>query len=185
MPALKPKEPKAEEITNAQQLALNAFVNNLSNVQIETSTRTEIEKLRITSEEAKELPDVTLRDFQSAVYELNCQYDQIDRITDLFHGVELNHSRLYPAVNIYPNSALYPGGSVMSSYKSNYSQLWADEGNVRQLAYLFAGSEENCVPLASIVEGSGNCPGYGRGGSSGIVIPDGCNDAARFFQVGT
>ena len=61
----------------------------------------------------------------------------------------------------------------------------ADEGNVRQLAYMFAGSEKNCVPMASIVDGSGNCPGYGRGGSSGIVIPDGCNDAARFFQVGT
>ena len=61
----------------------------------------------------------------------------------------------------------------------------ADEGNVRQLAYMFAGSEKNCVPMASIVDGSGNCPGYGRGGASGIVIPDGCNDAARFFQVGT
>ena len=61
----------------------------------------------------------------------------------------------------------------------------ADEGNVRQLAYLFAGSEENCVPLQSIVEGSGNYPGLGRGGASGIVIPDGCRDAAKFFQVGT
>ena len=73
----------------------------------------------------------------------------------------------------------------MSGYYRDGNFESADEGNVRQLAYLFAGSEDNCVPLASIVEGSGNCPGYGRGGASGIVIPDGCYDAAKFFQVGT
>ena len=73
----------------------------------------------------------------------------------------------------------------MNGYYRDGNFESADEGNVRQLAYLYAGSEENCVPLASIVDGSGNYPGYGRGGSSGIVIPDGCGDAARFFQVGT
>ena len=73
----------------------------------------------------------------------------------------------------------------MSGYYRDGNFESADEGNVRQLAYLFAGTEENCVPLAGIVEGSGNCPGYGRGGASGIVIPDGCHDAAKFFQVGT
>ena len=73
----------------------------------------------------------------------------------------------------------------MSGYYRDGNFESADEGNVRQLAYLFAGTEENCVPLVSIVEGSGNCPGYGRGGASGIVIPDGCHDAGKFFQVGT
>ena len=73
----------------------------------------------------------------------------------------------------------------MSGYYRDGNFESADEGNVRQLAYLFAGTEENCVPLAGIVEGSGDCPGYGRGGASGIVIPDGCHDAAKFFQVGT
>ena len=73
----------------------------------------------------------------------------------------------------------------MNGYYRDGNFESADEGNVRQLAYLFAGTEENCVPLASIVDGSGNCPGFGRGGSSGIVIPDGCYDAAKFFQVGT
>ena len=73
----------------------------------------------------------------------------------------------------------------MSGYYRDGNFESADEGNVRQLAYLFAGSEDNCVPLVSIVEGSGNMPGYGRGGASGIVIPDGCHDAAKFFQVGT
>ena len=60
----------------------------------------------------------------------------------------------------------------------------ATGGNARQLAYLFAGSEDNCVELASILEGSGNVPGYGVEGN-GYTIPDGCPDAARFFQVGT
>ena len=73
----------------------------------------------------------------------------------------------------------------MSGYYRDGNFESADEGNVRQLAYMFAGSEENCVPLQSIVEGSGNYPGLGRGGASGIVIPDGCRDAAKFFQVGT
>ena len=73
----------------------------------------------------------------------------------------------------------------MNGYYRDGNFESADEGNVRQLAYLYAGSEENCIPLASIVEGSGNCPGYGRGGASGIVIPDNCFTAAKFFQVGT
>ena len=73
----------------------------------------------------------------------------------------------------------------MNGYYRDGNFESADEGNVRQLAYLFAGSEENCVPLQSIVEGSGNYPGLGRGGASGIVIPDGCDVAAKFFQVGT
>ncbi len=73
----------------------------------------------------------------------------------------------------------------MNGYYRDGNFESADEGNVRQLAYLYAGSEENCVPLASIVEGSGNYPGNGRGGASGIVIPDGCVDAAKFFHVGT
>ena len=73
----------------------------------------------------------------------------------------------------------------MSGYYRDGNFESADEGNVRKLAYLYAGTEDNCVALQNIVEGSGNYPGYGRGGASGIVIPDNCPDAARFFQVGT
>ena len=73
----------------------------------------------------------------------------------------------------------------MNGYYRDGNFESTDEGNVRQLAYLFAGSEDNCTPLVNIVEDSGNMPGYGRGGASGIVIPDGCRDAARFFQVGS
>ena len=73
----------------------------------------------------------------------------------------------------------------MTGYYRDGNFESADEGNVRQLAFLYAGTEYNKVLLPSIVEGSGNCPGYGRGGASGIVIPDGCREAAKFFQVGT
>ena len=69
----------------------------------------------------------------------------------------------------------------MSGYYRDGNYDDAIAGNVRQLAYLYAGSEENCVPLACIMEGEGNVPGYGRDGR----IPDGCYDAAKFFQVGT
>ena len=56
----------------------------------------------------------------------------------------------------------------------------AIEGNVRQLAYMFAGSEDNCTPLPSVMAGDGKLPGYGRDGR----VPDGCYDAAKFFQAG-
>lgn len=79
-----------------------------------------------------DLPDVTLRDLQSAVYECDCQFGQLSRITDLFSGVELNHSRLYPADSLYPATDLYPDGAAMSGFKSMYSKLWADEGNIHK-----------------------------------------------------
>ena len=77
-----------------------------------------------------------------------------------------------------------PAGKYTVSMTGYYRDGSFDDaiaGNVRQLAYLYAGSEENCVPLAGIMEGEGNVPGYGRDGR----IPDGCYDAAKFFQVGT
>lgn len=91
---------------------------------------------RITLEQAEKFGDVTLRDLQSAVYETVCQFGQLSRITDLFSGVELNHSRLYPADTLYPATDLYPDGAALSGFKSMYSQLWADEGNVRKWRYL-------------------------------------------------
>lgn len=82
------------------------------------------------------IPDITLRELQSAVFEMNCQYGQLDRQSDLFSGVELNKSRLYPATDLYPDSSLYPDGAAFSSSKSIYSQLWADDGNIRKWRYL-------------------------------------------------
>lgn len=92
------------------------------------------------------LPDVTLRQLQTAVFETECQFGQLSRTTDLFSGVELNHSRLYPAGSLYPATSLYPNGAVASGFKSMYSKLWADEGNVRKWRYLiitYKGLDEN------------------------------------------
>lgn len=82
------------------------------------------------------LPEFTLRDITSATYETVCQFGKLDRETDLFSGVELNQSKLYPQDTLYPDSSLYPSGSHLSGFKSTYSKLWADEGNVHKWRYL-------------------------------------------------
>lgn len=83
-----------------------------------------------------QIENVTLRELQSADFETKCQFGQLSRITDLFSGVELNHSRLYPADTLYPATDLYPDGAALSGFKSMYSKLWADEGNVHKWRYL-------------------------------------------------
>lgn len=90
--------------------------------------------------------DVTLRELQSATFETVCQFGKLDRVTDLFAGVELNNSRLFPAENLYPYDSLYPDGAALSSEKSMYSKLWADEGNIqswRNLIITYKGLDEN------------------------------------------
>lgn len=79
---------------------------------------------------------VTLRDLQSASFEINCQYGKLDRVTDLFAGIELNEGALYPRDNLYPANDLLPMGTAESGYPAMYSKLWADEGNVRTFRYL-------------------------------------------------
>lgn len=96
--------------------------------------------------EINSIPDFTLRDIQSAIFETQCQFGKLDRVTDLFSGVELNNSSLYPATTLYPDNALYPNGSALSSEKSMYSKLWADEGNIqswRNLIITYKGLDEN------------------------------------------
>lgn len=83
-----------------------------------------------------DLSDFTLREITSASYETVCQFGQLDRETDLFSGVELNRSRLLPADTLYPDNALYPDGAQESAFRSQYSKLWADEGNVHKWRYL-------------------------------------------------
>ena len=90
----------------------------------------------LTLEQAMALPDVTLRDLQTSVYETVCQYGKLDRVTDLFSGVELNNSRLYPADNLYPANTLYPNSTSERSNPAMYEKLWADEGNIRSFRYL-------------------------------------------------
>lgn len=83
-----------------------------------------------------EMPDFTLRDLTSAVYETVCQYGRLDRVTDLFAGIELNRSQLLPQDTLYPATDLYPGGPSFSAARSTYSKLWADEDNVQKFRYL-------------------------------------------------
>lgn len=90
--------------------------------------------------------DVTLRDLQSAVFEVGCLFGRLDRVTDLFAGRELNRSRLYPADTLYPLDTLYPSGGEQASFRSMYSKLWADEGNIqkiRNLIITYKGLDEN------------------------------------------
>lgn len=63
---------------------------------------------------------------------------------------------------------------------------WDDAiaGNTRQLAYIYAGSEENKTLLPSIMDGANKGAGYGRIDNE-QVIPDGCAQAPRFFKLGT
>lgn len=63
---------------------------------------------------------------------------------------------------------------------------WDDAiaGNTRQLAYIYAGSEENKTLLPNIMEGANKGAGYGRLDSD-QVITDGCAQAPRFFKLGT
>ena len=82
------------------------------------------------------MADFTLRQITSAVFETLAQFGQLSRVTDLFSGVELNHSRTAPSDTLYPGTSLYPVGAALSTTKSMYSKLWADEGNVRKWRYL-------------------------------------------------
>lgn len=87
-----------------------------------------------------DLSDITLREATSAVYELSAQFGQLDRVTDLFSGVELNHGGLYPAETLYPADGLYPdqGGSnnVIHPFPSEYQKLWTDTVGLQSFRYL-------------------------------------------------
>ncbi len=63
---------------------------------------------------------------------------------------------------------------------------WDDAvaGSDRQLAYFYAGSEDNCTLLPSILDGANKGAGYGRADNEQI-IPDACAQAPRFFKLGT
>lgn len=74
------------------------------------------------------LPDITLREATSAVYELSAQFGKLDRETDLFSGVTLNHDRLLPADSLYPSDDLLPRSRSERSDPSAYEKLWTDSG---------------------------------------------------------
>ena len=119
------------------------FNRVLTKLRSQTMTRifrlnsSNIENKRISLSEFQHTTgDVTLRDLQAAVFEIDCQYGKLDRVTDLFAGIELNEGALYPRDNLYPANDLLPMGTSEAGYPAMYSKLWADEGNVRTFRYL-------------------------------------------------
>lgn len=94
----------------------------------------EVYKLNLSDVEKKQFKyiqsdffkNATLRQLQSAVFELDAKFGRLDRKTDVFSGVELNGSRLYPQDTLYPSNLLYPDGAAESPRKSMYSQLFTD-----------------------------------------------------------
>lgn len=100
------------------------------------SSLSSAEKIAFDISDPDTIPDFTLRDIMTASYETVCQFGQLDRTTDLFSGHELNGARLFPQETLYPDNSLYPYGGNLSAFKSMYSKLWADEGNVQSWRYL-------------------------------------------------
>ena len=96
----------------------------------------EIGNYRMVASDLTNVETLTMRELQSAVYELDCQYGQLDRETDLFTGVELNQGGLYPADTLYPDDALYPQGNMEHPFPSTYSKLWTDTVGEQSFRYL-------------------------------------------------
>lgn len=84
----------------------------------------------------RSLPDVTLRDTLSAVYELEACYGKLDRTTDLFAPVELNQGGLYPQDTLYPADNIYPQGNMVHPFPSSYQKLWTDTIGEQSFRYL-------------------------------------------------
>ena len=95
----------------------------------------DVDSFRLTPSDIENVENVTLRDLQSAIFEMQCQYGQLDRDTDLFKGVELNQGGLLPRDNLYPANNLYPSGQS-HIFPSTYSKLWTDTGGEQSFRYL-------------------------------------------------
>ena len=135
-----------------------------STIQIQRRT-SPVSGFEISYTDVANLPDVTLRELQSALFEAACQYGQIDRVSDLFYGKELNNSWLYPRGDLYPADNLYPGGGGQVSERGNpsaYKTLWTDssgEQSFRNLIITYKGLDENNqakeFTLTKVVSASG------------------------------
>jgi hypothetical protein len=123
--------------------------------------QTPIEEKQITPADLSTNSAVTLRDLQSAVFEIDCQYGKLDRVTDLFAGIDLNNGALFPRDDLYPDDMLLPEGISEAGYPAMYSKLWADEGNVRSFRNLIitykttSGGSEVEAQLTKVVNANG------------------------------
>ena len=126
--------PTFTEIQNATSNFLNSvYVSMLNYFQIEKAILNPLEEARLTPNDAK---NVTIRDLQSAAFEVSCQFGMLDRVTDMFSGVTLNFGRLYPVDSLYPAESLYPAGGDADTNPSYYSKLWTDSGGMDKFRYL-------------------------------------------------
>ena len=162
----------AEELQTAKQRFEWLFTKNsygvvyLKDDYLQIQRRTSpVSGFEISYTDVANLPDVTLRELQSALFEVACQYGQIDRVSDLFYGKELNNSWLYPRDDLYPANNLYPGGGGQVSERGNpsaYKTLWTDssgEQSFRNLIITYKGLDENNqakeFTLTKVVSASG------------------------------
>lgn len=118
--------------------AFNATIADLRDIGFLDIRRleSEIGNYRLVANDISSVNSLTLRELQSAVYELDAQYGQLDRETDLFTGVELNQGGLLPADNLYPANDLYPQGNMEHPFPSSYQKLWTDTVGEQSFRYL-------------------------------------------------
>lgn len=122
-------DPFTENEKDAAELAAGNLVTTYS--QAFKMSLDSIEGTTISLDELLSLSSVTLRELQSAVFEVQCKYGKLSRTLDIFEGVTLDNTGLYPAEDLYPANNLYPAGVIEAGYPAMYSKLWADEGNIR------------------------------------------------------
>lgn len=117
------------------EIAAN-FANMVNAFKLEKKITTNADNIRITSDKLGNVQNVTLRDLQSAVFEMNCQFGRLDRNTDLFSGLTLNNGRLVPSDTLYPSDDLYPQSNAERTDSSSYEKLWTDNVGVQRFRYL-------------------------------------------------
>lgn len=119
-------EPSRRKPTIYEPYPVNVYMRKTSKAEENRYTKTELSNWA----------DVTLRELQSAVFEMSCQFGRLDRVTDLFAGLELNGSRLLPSDSLYPSDDLYPISTSERSDPSSYEKLWTDSAGVQNYKYL-------------------------------------------------
>ena len=121
-----------EELYN---ISLTGMVNAITVAEVNDVTGADTIEL-----DPVTMPEVTLRELQSAVYEMSALYGQLDRETDLFYGVELNSGSLTPSASLYPSATLYPnqgyGSNIFRPFPSEYQKLWTDSVGEQTFRYL-------------------------------------------------
>ena len=128
--------PTAAEFATAQT-RYREIINEC--VEFRKLTLSPMEKFKITTANVESMTaGVTLRDLQSATFELQAQFGKLDRETDLFSGVHLNNQRLLPGEDEdhRPSETLLPKSTAENSSPAIYTDLFADEGDVHNFKYL-------------------------------------------------